>query len=312
LSSIHISVIGDNDVAGQLAKKGTESDITLYNYKKLDVMLNYWVPSRYPERLRSLLYCAHAAHYGLLFIDQVDKALGEIVVALDLAGPAAGTIFLRNYLLPEQVRPILANTRLSGYDIEEWNDVAIREKLSALAPAPDDGPPIIELDQGFPVKGVGYVVLGTVKRGTVRKHDKLAAYPLGKQVLVRSIQVHDVDVEEAGYGSRVGLALKSQDPEGIDRGVVLAPVDTLQQFEGLETTISTTPYWKTGPQLGTIIHVSKGMQFIPARVAESSETGERTYSVKLELDRPLVASKGDTFVACQLESVPRVVGKGTV
>ena len=74
------------------------------------------------------------------------------------------------------------------------------------------------VDHSFSVKGVGEVILGFVKKGVVRKYDKLTLLPANKEVIVRSIQMQDEDYDEAEAGSRVGLAIKGVTVEEIKRG----------------------------------------------------------------------------------------------
>jgi selenocysteine-specific translation elongation factor len=60
--------------------------------------------------------------------------------------------------------------------------------MSKLKPKGADGSAVIPIDHAFDIKGVGMVVLGVVKEGTVRAYDELALTPGGKKILVKSIQ----------------------------------------------------------------------------------------------------------------------------
>ena len=50
------------------------------------------------------------------------------------------------------------------------------------------GSTIVPIDHHFTVKGIGPVILGIVRDGIVRRHQKLNVSPLGREVIVRSIQ----------------------------------------------------------------------------------------------------------------------------
>ena len=51
-----LCLLNSEELASKLGKKGTESDITLYNHKKGETALAVAVPTRYPEKLSPLLF----------------------------------------------------------------------------------------------------------------------------------------------------------------------------------------------------------------------------------------------------------------
>jgi selenocysteine-specific translation elongation factor len=51
-------------------------------------------------------------------------------------------------------------------------------------------------------------VLGVIKQGTVKKYNRLKLMPGGKDILIKSIQLHDEPVQESKSPARVGLLLK--------------------------------------------------------------------------------------------------------
>jgi hypothetical protein len=81
-------------------------------------------------------------------------------------------------------------------------------KLRTLAPKSLEEPCIIPIDHAFNVKGIGTVILGVIKQGTVKTYDQLMILPSGNNILVKSIQMHDDPVNESKSPARVGLAIK--------------------------------------------------------------------------------------------------------
>jgi selenocysteine-specific translation elongation factor len=65
------------------------------------------------------------------------------------------------------------------------------------------------------LKGIGTVILGVIKQGTVKTYDQLNILPNGKDILVKSIQMHDDPVNESKSPARVGLAIKGVDADDI-------------------------------------------------------------------------------------------------
>ena len=88
------------------------------------------------------------------------------------------------------------------------------ELRAALARAADgvehvraDRPTRLYVDRSFTLRGIGTVVTGTLWSGTIGAGDELVLEPSGRPVRVRSVQVHDRDVERAEAGQRVAVSL---------------------------------------------------------------------------------------------------------
>ena len=68
-------------------------------------------------------------------------------------------------------------------------------------------PARLYVDRVFSLRGIGTVVTGTLWSGTLAEGDELRAEPAGRDVRVRSLQVHDQPVEAAEAGQRVAVAV---------------------------------------------------------------------------------------------------------
>ena len=55
LNSFNFVLLGDTTIANELGKKGTSSDITIYDRKTNDKIISYCFPNTYPEKLQPLL-----------------------------------------------------------------------------------------------------------------------------------------------------------------------------------------------------------------------------------------------------------------
>ena len=114
-----LCVLNSEPLASALGKKGTESDITLYNHKQGEKAVSAVMPSRDPVKLAPLLYSLYLGSEVFMVIDRLDRTIGEEIVACDVMGKSKGTIFLENYISPEQVIPLLKGTSLEGWAIIE-------------------------------------------------------------------------------------------------------------------------------------------------------------------------------------------------
>jgi selenocysteine-specific translation elongation factor len=319
MSNLNVAVLGSPEYAGRLGKKGTVSDITLFNFKRGEDTLTLIEPTRYPDRLSSLFFAVSLAKKAILVVDSLTPQFGEMVLMLQAAGVEEGFLILRQFISPQQVQALVKGTVVEGYALFEDNPVALRELLLKKATELTTGAPVsgeagevctIPVDHFFPVKGIGVVVLGCVSRGTVQRHAALTVLPSGHSVLVRSIQKHDEEVEWAEPGDRVGLALKNIELEDLDRGDVLTNDTSLSTTSSLSAQVSLFPYWQQPLKAGIVVHLGYWMQFLPARVL-SVEPGNSplTPHIVLAVEKPIVHVAGGTATLCSLDGKKlRVMG----
>lgn len=317
MRAVTIGLLGNLEYATHLGKKGTESDVHLYSMREGDTYVSVIVPVRHPEKPQPLVFTVNASEAVLIVVAALSKELGESILAADAAGVKKAWIVLQNFIQKEQVMPLLKG--VSFENNIEWLDdkpPAVRERIAALEIPPRDGDVTIPVDHHFNVKGVGSVVLGFVKRGVVKKHDELRLWPGKKVTQVRSIQVHDHDVEEAGTGEHVGLALKGIDEKDLDRGFVLAPEGSHQVIDAgrnLKMTINISKFYKQGLELGKVYYLGLGWQWIPIKVKAGMGLPGQKGVVEAEPQKPLVLAPGETGILVDMESKGnRIVGQASL
>lgn len=317
MPAVTLGVLGNTEYARELGKKGTESDVQLFTFKEGDVNVSMIVPFRHPEKVQALCYAVNAPDAVLIVVKEINRDLGESIVAAAAAGHARGYILLQNYVQPEQVKPLLKGTSLEQLDVlvDDGKPATVRAKIAELAVPPRDGPVRIPIDHHFHVKGIGAVILGFVKQGVVKKHDALRAWPSTKTAQVRSIQVHDVDVGEAFTGDHVGLALKNVENDDLDRGQVLAPEGSLQTADAgksIDMKVSVTPFFRPGIKAEGVYHVAAGWQLVSAR-AKSELGAGKDGTITFELGQPLAYAPGERVLLVNLDNAAqRIVGHATI
>lgn len=308
---ILVTLLGSKEIGSTLAKKGTASDITLYNRVQGDLALTYVEPTQFPEKFPPLLASLTIARQVLLGVEAVSRDLAEAIVTANLLRKTEGLLALGPSVGEEEVRRILRGTTLEKIPSVPLDAKAISAVVETWPSPSSEGETAVPIDHAFPVKGVGTVVLGVVRSGTVKTHDRLRLYPTERTVEVRSIQVHDVDVPEAGTGSRVGLALKGVEAEEVSRGQVLAPVDALRVSDTIELSrYQPCPFFKGKAGEGDHVHLGLGLQIVPARI--SRVDGDRR---TLTADRPVAIGNDERGCILQLSGTgtgPRIAGAGTV
>jgi selenocysteine-specific translation elongation factor len=318
MGNITVAIIGSLEIGSVLAKKGTSTDITLYNLKKGEDTVTLIEPTRYPERLAPLFYACALSKKAVVVVTALDATFGEQLVMLQSSGIKSGYIILRNYVPKDRIEALIKGTSLEKFEIIPDDANALREKLLVDASQQKNIALVtgqqaigsVPVDHSFNVKGVGVVVLGIVVYGDVQKHAMLNVLPAGKTAQVRSIQKHDEDFDNAGEGDRVGLALKNVEVEDLDRGAVLTNDPAIKNSTKLQTQAALIKYWQTPIKPGMVMHVGHWTQFITTKVEAVTESGDpKKPNLVLTLDKPLVHRPNDKAVLMYLEGAKlRVAG----
>lgn len=315
MGNLNVAVIGAKDFAGQVGKKGTVTDMTFFEIKKGNDSVTLIEPSKYPDKLSSLFYSIGMSEFVILLVDKIDAQLGESIVMIDLFGIKNGWIILRNYIQPEQLKPILAGTSLEEYTVIPEDTVKIREELISMAcsegrKAGEGTRGSCPIDSHFNVKGVGTVVLGSVIDGHFKKHDKMMIYPIKKEVVLKSIQKHDIDAEDGVKGDHVGLALRGVESEELDRGFVVTTDPSIKMTRNLTGQVRLVKYWPAPLKEGMVVHLGHWMQMVPCRISAVDNGSDfRSAKVSFEIENDVIYKPGDKGIIMYLEGGKlRVVG----
>ncbi len=312
MGNLNIAMVGAPGLAAAMGKKGTVSDMTFYEVKQGADSITMIEPSKYPEKLSSLYYAVEMSEFVVLTVEALDAALGETLVMLDAAGRDKGWIVLRNYIQPEQLKPLLAGTAAEHYEFRTEDINQMRTDLVGMAAAehrvPGEGScGSCPVDSHFNVKGVGTVVLGSVADGWFRVHDKMTVWPLQKEVVLRSIQKHDIDCEDGVKGDHVGLALKGIESDELDRGYVCSTDPALKMTKKIAGKVVMSKYWRTPLKEGMMIHVGHWMQMVPVHV--DAAAGDKGADVTLTLEAEMIHKPGDRAIVMYLDAGKlRVIG----
>ena len=315
MGNLNIAVLGAKDYASKIGKKGTVTDMTFYDHKSGTDSFTLIEPSKYPEKLSSLFYSVAMSEFAILVVDKIDSFLGETIVMTDALGIDRGWIILQNYIQPEQLKPLLAGTSLEGYEYKEDDPIKLREELIAMAKAEAKAPGegtcgSCPVDSHFNVRGVGTVVLGSVIDGYFRKHDKMTVFPIKREVILKSIQKHDLDADDGVKGDHVGLALRGIESDELDRGYVVTTDPSVKMSRKVEGNVSLIKYWPSPLKEGMVLHIGHWMQMVPCRIA-SVDNGDdfRSAKVEFDLESDMIHKPGDRATIMYLEGGKlRVVG----
>ncbi len=281
----------DSTLASFVGKKGSENSITFYNRQYSGSTIVALAPSSIEEKFYGAAEAMCISHKILLSTSTVDRLFGEMVVAASLLGKK---VMLTN---DNDVTKLLAG---SLNDFEIVSRESVLDRIISGMPKPQAGGTRIDIDKAFVVRGVGTVVLGVVTRGSVKVHDELF-HSSGKKVVVKSIQSQDKDIQEAGYGTRVGLALKGIDADAIDKGDVISGT-LISKTRKIRAKISVANIADAEVEKGKSYGFVSNFTYANAVVGENGD---------ISIAKPVPLEIGDDFLLLR-ESVPRIFAKGTV
>ena len=304
MKSINYTLLGEETIAKDFGKKGTSTDITIYDKKESEVVKTWTVPTGFPEKIQPLFQAINMGEYVIFYVTKLDKFTGEQIVALDVLKKTQGLLCHSYEVDRKNLLTMIKGTVVEQYKLVEIDE--LKKEVDAMQPVTKDGKTKISIDHCFDVKGVGVVILGKVNQGKVKVYDNLKLLPKGSDVLIKSIQMHDDPVEEAISPARVGLSVKGIIPDDVQRGDLLCMPDSIQMSQEITLDYSQNKFFKGELGENQMFLLNIGLQIRPAKIISLKP-------LKLSLGKPVVFDKDDICVILKPESSTiRIVGSGTI
>jgi selenocysteine-specific translation elongation factor len=320
-------ILGDTSIANDLGKKGTSTDITIYDRKTNDQIISYCFSNTYPDKLQSLLQSISMSDYAILNISHLDSFLGEQILALDIFNIKKGFILYSYNIDGEKIKNIIKKTSLASFqildDIEQLKTSlsklqTVEEQQEKNIDGKDNGQQqpsttisnnsvYIPIDHVFDVKGVGTVILGCIKQGEIKTYDELEINPLNKSIVIKSIQMHDDPVNYSKKSSRVGLAIKGVSAKDVSRGDIITTPGLSKIINGsFQIKFNKNPYFKEDIVETQNYMISIGLQI---RTVKIKNIGNSELDIKIE--KPVAYIKNDRCIVFSPDSkTMRIMGYG--
>ena len=181
---------------------------------------------------------------------------------------------------------VVATSAVTGEGLDDLR-AALARAADRVQERRAAGPTRLFVDRVFTLRGIGTVVTGTLWSGSIGDGDVLSAEPGGREVRVRSVQVHDRPVERAEAGQRVAVALPGVERGQLRRGDALVAPGAYPSSYRLDVALEELDEIPDGVRL----HVHHGTAEHYARVVR---VGDR--HAQLRLASPAVAARGDRLV----------------
>ena len=301
--SINYTILGDESIAKNFGKKGTATDLTIYDKKEAGFVKTWTIPTGFPEKIQPLFQAINMGEYVIFYVTKLDKFTGEQIVALDSLKKTQGILFHSYDVDRNKLFSMIKGTVVEQYELVELDDL---KKIDLMQPISKDGKTKIVIDHCFDVKGVGTVILGKVTQGKVKTYENLKLLPKGVDVLIKSIQMHDDSVDEAISPARVGLSVKGITPDDVQRGDMLCMTDSVQVSQEITLDYKQNQFFKDKIGENQMFLINIGLQIRPAKIISLQP-------MKLSIGKPVVFDKNDICVILKPESQTiRIVGSGAI
>jgi selenocysteine-specific elongation factor len=259
-------------------------------------------------------------HLAVLRHLGVERGVVAITKA-DLADPADAATQAAELLPGAEQVPVCAPR---GEGVQDLLEALERVTEQVVPRAARDGPARLHVDRSFTLRGIGTVVTGTLWSGSFAAGDRARLLPAGRDVRIRSVQVHDEAVDRAEAGQRVALNLAGIGWSEVERGdVVAAPGAGLEPTWLVDATVALDAGARPLPRGGRV-QVHHGTREAPGRVVRLDGQELRAARpdgdallpgqpalVQLRLESPLLPARGDRLVLRQI-APPDTVGGGEV
>lgn len=307
MNSLNISFIGGNEFLKEFGKQGTLSDMVLYDRKQKDIIFTIISPISFPDKIQTLPQVLNMSEVVALYVSALDKYLAEQIIAIDSLNIKNGFLLHSYDIDDERLDKMIKGTLLEKFKKVE-NIEMLKNEINGLNSQSTEGDLILPIDHSFDVKGVGTVILGGIKRGSVKVYDKLKMMPSNKEVLIKSIQMHDDPVNESFSPSRVGLAIKGITPHEIERGDIICSGDTIKtaNTEIIVEEFSKNKYFNNEITESQTYLLSVGLQVKPVKIFNQ---GSKTI---FNLEKPIAYYKQQKFLILKPDSkTTRIIANGS-
>ena len=218
--------------------------------------------------------------------------------------------FLRGTFLDGPSSSMVAVSSLTGEGLDELKQ-ALTHAVGAVSARDAQALARLPIDRVFTMKGFGTVVTGTLVGGTIRKEQELEAFPSGRLVRVRGVQVHGKPADRAVAGERTALNLAGASTDDLSRGMTLAPPATLVATRRIDVRLRLLPSaprpLKDRARLHFHAHTMETVAQVVLYQAKQIVPGDEGFA-QLRLPEAALLLPGDRFIMRQFSPVTTIGG----
>ncbi len=216
--------------------------------------------------------------------------------------------FLRGTFLENE--PIVAVSSLTGAGLEDLKR-SILDAAAKFEPRDSAALARLPVDRVFTMKGFGTVVTGTLISGTIRQEEELEAFPTGRILRVRAVQVHGQSAEAAQAGQRTALNVAGASTGDLARGMTLAPPETFAATNRIDVRLrmlaSAPRPLKNRARVHFHCYTMETVAEVTLARAKHADPGEEVFA-RLRLPEAALVLPGDRFIIREFSPVVTIGG----
>src|SRR5215467_12634152 len=137
MKSINFSLLSDESIAKEFGKKGTATDITIYDKKESGTLRTWTIPSSFPDKIPPLFQAINMGEYVILHVSKLDKFTGEEIVALDVLGKNQGILCHSFEVDRDKLVSMIKGTVVEKYRLVEPEN--LKKEMDLLEPSSIEG-----------------------------------------------------------------------------------------------------------------------------------------------------------------------------
>ncbi len=243
-----------------------------------------------------------------------NKVLIIVLIIIAIVIVAGAFIFIN------QDKKEINNNEIPNNSENENNNIGENEQQNNSTN--EDAAFLFSIEDVFTITGRGTVVTGKVDRGKVKIGDKVQIVGLNEEILsseVIGIEEFREEKEEAVAGDNVGIVLKDILRDQIERGQVLAKIDSIKSYKKFDAEITMIPL-EEGNKLKWSITPEENTAQIYFRTADVNGSFEFTEQIQainpgdnlfitIEMEKGFAMEIGSEF---SIRSGGRILGTGIV
>lgn len=207
--------------------------------------------------------------------------------------------------------PILTVSALSRKGVDSLR-AHIEERIKHHNREFEDRPFRLNIDRSFSAKGFGSIITGTVLSSHITTGQQLQVLPEKLTTKVRGLQVHQKDAKQGYCGQRVAINLGGLEVSQLSRGNVLVEPGSLDNTEEIVAEVHPVLDMAFRVRRHMEVRVHLGTDEIPGKMNwfedEPFGKGEKTYHVRLKLERTASTAPGDAVLIRSISPVTTLAG----
>lgn len=157
----------------------------------------------------------------------------------------------------------------------------------------------LAVDRAFTLQGLGTIVTGTARSGSIKVGDEIRVLPSGKTARIRSLHAQDKPAEKGVCGDRLALNVAGLSLEDVGRGDWLCDAALNQLVSRFDAAIEISSVHDREIGQGLEVHFHHGTQDLMAKIypldTDRALPGSSCLA-HIQLSRPISACAKDRFV----------------